>query len=151
MRRTRADVLLKANADVDAQDAIGNVPLFYAAVEGDPPGTEKLITGGANVNRVNKSNVSPLMCAVWQNQQTIMEMLLAQNAAVDTADVNGNTALHYAAQIGNPLFVRRLLEVRLEFPVVKYFVFILFFPLHCALCLGVRVWARQTYWLHTLL
>lgn len=73
--------------------------LVMSAYQGERNTVEKLIAGGADVNRQNR--VSPLMAASDGGHLEIVELLLARGARLnDRADFNGKTALHFAVEKG---------------------------------------------------
>ncbi|OIQ15374.1 MAG: hypothetical protein BM557_11435 [Flavobacterium sp. MedPE-SWcel] len=72
-----------------------STPLAMAICKGDVETVKKFIEYGVDVNE--KSNgLTPLMLAARYNQVEIINILIENNARLDTKDERGNTALKYA-------------------------------------------------------
>ena len=101
-------VLLDAGADIHAQDRTGNqnTPLHIAADCGHAKVVAALIKAGADVNRVDACNVTPLHRACSRDSSrddSRVEpalLLLRNGAAVNVRDDDGDTPLDFA--IANP-------------------------------------------------
>ena len=92
-------ILLNAGADPNIANAVGYTCLHYAA--GNYQCTEilqEIISHGANVNAVNKENVTALMTACEKKNTNAINVLLNAGADANTADADGDTCLHYTAQ-----------------------------------------------------
>lgn len=109
-----AAVLLQAGAKVDVKDAATEAtPLHLAALYGREDIANLLITKGANVNATMKFGITPLLVAAQFNQPQIVRLLseLPNNkVAINHADQEGFTALHFAAQNGDVIIARLLID-----------------------------------------
>lgn len=74
-------------------DALGRLPIHYAALEGRVDELLKLLREGAEVDVRDRKGDTPLLFAAQQDQVACVEALVASGAAVDAADANGNTPL----------------------------------------------------------
>ena len=94
-------LLLDAEADVNAEDARQNSALIYA-MESTPaiqlPLVELLIRAGANVNDPGAKGMTPLMHAAMHDGAEAVTMLLAAGADVSAKDKAGWTALLHATR-----------------------------------------------------
>lgn len=89
-----------------------SVALHNAARSGDADLVIKLIQSGMDVNQPNLEGQTPLMLAVQadKNALAVTDLLLTQGAQVNETDRYGNTALIYAAQVGDLDVVKALVE-----------------------------------------
>jgi ankyrin repeat protein len=110
-------LLLERGAGVNAADKWGETPLRYVIarelVQQDQPTALKiiklLIKGGANVNVRTNVGFTGLMMAINQKDVEMVEVLL--EAGVDIqAELDGATALHYAAETGLISVASKLLQ-----------------------------------------
>jgi len=87
----------------------GSTPFMYAVLYLGAPALAKLIEKGADVNRGNDSNATPLMWAV--NDLAKTRLLLEHGAAVNARSNDGRTPVFIAAtQPGSAPIVKYLLE-----------------------------------------
>jgi ankyrin repeat protein len=87
-------------------------PLELAASRGALPVVELLVRAGADVNAPNAWGQTPLHFATrgpWGYAELVTSLLLSRGAALETADVQGFTALHAAAAHENPELVAQLI------------------------------------------
>lgn len=70
-----------------------------------------LANKNADVNAINLNKFTPLILAVSKfGQKGITEELLKKGAYIDWQDINGDTALHYAASGGKKSIIKLLVE-----------------------------------------
>lgn len=93
-----AEMLLMANAHINARNEHNETPLFLSCGFGYLEIVNILLTKGANVNLPDKNGITPLMNASRGSHFEIVKLLLLHNADVNTRDLEGNTALHWAAK-----------------------------------------------------
>jgi len=90
------------------------VSLYVAACDGDLSKTEKLLRRGANVNATDGDGYAALMvaeaCTTRPGRPELVELLIANGAAVNLQARNGRTALMYAAKNGDTQAVKALLR-----------------------------------------
>ena len=90
------------------------VSLYVAACDGDLSKTKKLLISGANVNATDVEGHSPLMmaeaCTTRPGRPELVELLIANGAAVNLQARDGRTALMYAAKNGDTRAVKALLK-----------------------------------------
>jgi ankyrin repeat protein len=107
----KAEILLKAGADVNAQNPSGATVLHEAAEVSDLDLFKTLVEAGADVNIATKHGTTSLM-QLHRNEPKIgagkAEILLKAGANVNAKVSSGRTALHYAA-FGSPDLAKTLL------------------------------------------
>ncbi len=106
--------------EVDVQDEEGMTPLHHAVEFMQLAAAQLLLVEyRANPNLVNEQRRSPLHLAVSQGCSAmepvrfipIIRALLRADADIDATDINGNTPLHLAAEMGTSI---EIVEVLLE-------------------------------------
>ncbi len=91
--------LIKAGANVNAKNNDGWTPLMIAARYSTPEICMKLIKAGAHVNVKSKGGgCTALMFAAYLGDDNKVRSLLQAGADVASRDMDGHTALNYAAQ-----------------------------------------------------
>lgn len=100
-----AKAIIRAGADVNAENAQGRVPIVYAI---DDEVTRMLLARGADCNRVNALGWTMLLDAVSHRQRHACEVLLDAGAAVTI--VNGASPLHTACEVNDAHIVGLLLR-----------------------------------------
>jgi ankyrin repeat protein len=105
-------LLVKAGADIVAQDAVGDSPLHHAV---DRPGNLEslkwLIRSGAKINLANYQGLTPLLKVLSADSidnETAL-FLIHSGAGVNLKDLEKNTPLHYAVGNGNVAIAKALL------------------------------------------
>ncbi len=104
------EVLLKAEANVNAVDSKGFTPLHVAAENGHASVVEVLLKAKANVNAVGSEGWTPLHVAAENGHASVVEVLLKAEANVNAVGIEGCTPLHFAAGNGHVDIVNLLLE-----------------------------------------
>ena len=88
----------------------GSTPLMWAAARGHVEAVNVLLYAGAQAERRNNSDLTPLMLASRHDHAAVVELLLAQ-ADLGTADsASVNESLWWAAGYGSPKIVKMLLS-----------------------------------------
>jgi ankyrin repeat protein len=100
--RDVARLLLDHNADVRVHGTDGNTPLHFAAYYGHLEVCRILLERNVEVDSRNKHGYTPFFRA-WKSGRNpdILQLFLDYHADVRVYDDNGNTPLHFAAEIGN--------------------------------------------------
>ena len=92
---------LEGAGGIDSDEAIGWVPLVWAAEQGDLAAVRSLLANGVEVNTTYDfpvfKHVAALEAAATSNSLQIVKVLIAHGASVDAMDNYGYTALYLAA------------------------------------------------------
>ena len=103
--------LLKDGADVNAAQGDGMTALHWAALNGDVPTLEVLLTAGATRDALTRLGAfTPLHLAAQRGHAAAVSRLLAAGAKAGAVTSTGVQALHLAAQAGNAEAVKALLD-----------------------------------------
>lgn len=98
--------LIEAGADVNATDKQGSSALMFASSGPFVKTVELLLDNGADVNAVDKNeHFSALMWAAAEGQTKVVELLLKHGADITLKDIDGDTALTFAAQANHQKIV----------------------------------------------
>lgn len=95
------ELLIGAQADVNAFDDAGWTALMYASYHGHMSVVEKLIRAYADVNAAAFDGMTPLMVATIGGHADIVEALLRAHANFHVRDNAGWTAVRYAMNRGD--------------------------------------------------
>jgi len=113
-------LLAKQGVDVNQAAKNGATPLFAASWHGHTKVVALLLEskGGKKIvdSRETRYNKTPLMAACMNGSKTIVEILLANCAAVNLKDKTGETALGIACKKGKDELVRLLFDAGASFP-----------------------------------
>ncbi|MFQ6035973.1 MAG: ankyrin repeat domain-containing protein [Sedimentisphaerales bacterium] len=101
---------ISAGANVNAKDAMGYTPLFYAAQSGRNEVAELLITGGANVNVKDRTGNTPLHYAAVGGHYEVCKLLLSRGANAGARNLMGGTPMAMAKAEGHQEIVELLSE-----------------------------------------
>lgn len=99
-------LLLKHGVAINRSDAHGFTPLMHAVENDDTVIVDLLLDAGAQIN----PELTPLMRAVLKKNHTMVTRLLNAHAQVNAQDTKGNTALMYAARLGDKEIITELLK-----------------------------------------
>ena len=92
------DVLLKANADVNARDDYGATPLHKLAHKGNATILPLLIAAGAEINGLdNEGKTSLRVAAEYSDNPAFVVDLLTAGANPNSPDENGDTPLYISS------------------------------------------------------
>ncbi|XP_077863258.1 uncharacterized protein LOC144346261 [Saccoglossus kowalevskii] len=82
-----AEVLISANANVNATDRNLNTPLHLAAWNGHTSVADLLLKHGVDITAVDKDQDTPLHEAAWNGHTPIVQLLLCKGANVNAVDI----------------------------------------------------------------
>ena len=89
--------LLKAGANIEAQDNSGDTALMGAVMYNpNPEVVRTLLKANADINAQDKGGMTPLMWTARGSNSSVVLILLNAGANAKTKDSVGNTALTYA-------------------------------------------------------
>lgn len=100
-----------ADAAAHKRDKDWWTPLHWAAQDGHERLAVKLLALRVSVNSGDQCGATPLMIAAFNNQIGVVDALLQENS-IDVHQGNNylSTAVHYAAQRGNAIIIRMLVD-----------------------------------------
>jgi uncharacterized protein len=104
-----AEVLLEANAAVNAATDLGVTPLWLAAQNGSEAMVTLLLDAGADPNIASLSGESPLLTAAQAGNVGVVTSLLASGADPNRSVYQDQTALMWAANQGHASIVEALI------------------------------------------
>ena len=130
-------LLIKAGADVNATNNAGSTPIIEALLKNNNTHSKYLLLAGAEDIK-NNAGISPSILETLESDNTIKETLISgqidpiikelfvenyaraielinQNRPIDTIDIYGNTALHWAFSKKNRYISKLLLEKKADY------------------------------------
>ena len=114
------EVLIMANADVNAQNKARWTPLHFAASGGYMNALCVLLNNNAFVQPLNSQGNTPLHVAAELGHRATVEILLKANADVDAMNsLTGDTPLHIAAKGGHIATMRALIAANADVTAVN--------------------------------
>lgn len=87
-----------------------NEQFVKAAIIGNKQAVIDLLHSGRPANAKNKFGETPLMAAIYNNHNDVVEILLVEGADANIQDVRGNTPLHIAAAKKNYFATQQLIR-----------------------------------------
>lgn len=89
--------VVKSLTNGDIRDSQGRTPLYVASCYGHKDIVDFLLEKRSyDINAVDSSGVSALMCAIWNNQDEMAKYLIKKGADINIKNKWGNTALKQA-------------------------------------------------------
>lgn len=109
------DLLLAVNGiDLEVSGTRGDTPLITAIKAENIPAMQKLIEQGAQLNVLNVEEKTPLMVAIEeQNEPAVTVLVNNANTDLTAEDLNDDTPLHKAVEVGNQNIFNLLLQAGL--------------------------------------
>lgn len=104
------EILLKAGANPNAENAVGTVPLYFPCRNGYLEVAKLLLQFRANPNTKDRNEWTLLHCAERNNHLEIMTALIERGADVNAEGDNQRTPLHNAVVDGHLAQVKILLN-----------------------------------------
>lgn len=101
-------------AAIEAEDWLGNTPLYYAVKKGLSDHVNGLLIQGATIDRVNKVGETIIHCAAFYGQAALIDRILDRVDSLSILSVQdkaGSTALHSAVLGGSLEVIALLLRV----------------------------------------
>ena len=87
---------VKSLTNGDIRDAQGRTPLYVASCYGHTDIVEHMLSIGYDINAIDLTGASALMCAIWNNQVEVAKYLINRGADINVKNRWGNTALKQA-------------------------------------------------------
>ena len=105
------ELLLRAKADVDLEDANGQTALPQLSAYGwDTANLDLLVRFGANIEATDRFGNTPLLCAVREDNHLMVSGLLERGANIKARNLNGWTCLSQALIFDSHNSLRILLD-----------------------------------------
>ena len=107
-------MMLAKGLHLNARDKDGDEPLHYAAKAGNVDLAEYLIAKGAPVDPADDQGKTPLMFVrsymETKNKRSMLDLLLDKGADLHKRDARGYAALDIAAEVGDLMILKQLLQ-----------------------------------------
>ncbi|KAI6659233.1 hypothetical protein LOD99_14906 [Oopsacas minuta] len=81
------DNIIDINADISG----GRAAIHFASDYGQKDVCEYLLSKGADVNKVDKHGITPLLAAIWEGHLEVCELLIAKGAQKNGTTPDGAT------------------------------------------------------------
>ena len=88
--------LVTRKVGVDQETALGNTPLFIAALNGNTAAAAVLLGAGADLDHRNKAGATPLLAAVFKGHTATALLLINHGAGVNFRTEEGKDAAFFA-------------------------------------------------------
>lgn len=103
--------ILCTKESINAKDAEGRTPLFFAVQCHELKAAKKLLARGADASLADKAGKSPLHIAIEEKlDPEFIESLLQSGIGANVSDNSGQTPLHYAIKSNTDAVIRLLLK-----------------------------------------
>ncbi|KAH1026419.1 hypothetical protein HUJ05_000091 [Dendroctonus ponderosae] len=112
IERCHADIEQPGSVIFDGETIDGAPPLWCAAAAGHMEIVKLLISHGAEVNTITRTNSTPLRAACFDGHLEIVKYLVQHGADIEVANKHGHTCLMIACYKGNIKIVRYLLSLK---------------------------------------
>lgn len=96
--KTVKALLIKYPDLAESKDSYGNTPIYYTE---DSEVIYLLLTNNADINAKNNEGWTPLLAALYRNNQSEADVLLDNGAEIQAKNDQGQTPLHLAASYHN--------------------------------------------------
>jgi len=106
---TEIERLIKEGAEIDAENAEGATPLFFAILNRKTEAVKTLIRLGADVNKVSFRGETPLLLSIFSKDLSTAEAIIRGGADINYQNKAFVTPIHYASVYGLFDFVDLLL------------------------------------------
>ena len=103
-------ILLDNNADPNKEDIYGLIALHHAAMRDNGEIAKLLVSGGGNIDGLDKQQSTPLHIAATYGNTNVLEILLQAGANLRLQDEKDQNALHKAASSGNLRTIKIILD-----------------------------------------
>lgn len=101
--------LIKEGADIDAENAEGATPLYFAILNKRTEAVKTLLKLGADVNKISFRGETPLLLSIFNQDIKTAEVLIRGGAEINYQNKALVTPIHYASVYGLFDFVDLLL------------------------------------------
>lgn len=113
------ELLLKANAYVDAYEAKGTTALFFATQNNHVSIVKLLLKYSADPEIMNRNGMTPFLIAAQSGKLEILDVFLQKGILnIDDQGPEGQTAIFFAAQYNHPKIIELLLAKKAKVDIV---------------------------------
>lgn len=95
---------------INCKDALGRIPLMWAAAEGRTEAVKFLLDHGSDIENSDHDGLTSLIRAAKRGKETVVSLLLDRGADVNSKDNRGHSALIWAAKRGQLATVKLLVD-----------------------------------------